>query len=107
MKKYKVVFLFILSSFCFFTFFISSQPKNNPFSSSQCLDCHGSKSSYRLELKINQKSFKQSVHAHLQCTDCHQIIPENKQLTLPHKKDLPDVNCTKYVISSPNNLKKS
>lgn len=60
----------------------------------KCLSCHKFDSSCPEKFRINENNFFASVHSSLVCTDCHQIIRSEEKGDIPHKKSLPDVNCT-------------
>ena len=60
----------------------------------ECLSCHGTEAECVDSFKINEDNLSSSVHSSLKCTECHRILPGEKESEIPHKKDLPDVNCT-------------
>ena len=60
----------------------------------KCLACHGSEAVIGEKLRVSEKNFLASAHAALGCTDCHAIKPGEAEGEVPHKKILPDVNCT-------------
>ena len=69
-----------------------------------CLDCHTDADNFK---RVNGKSvalpafptndFNRSVHAHLQCVDCHQGIKE-----MQHSSDVPPAVCTGCHDAQPN-----
>jgi hypothetical protein len=60
----------------------------------KCLSCHGSESPSEERIKIDDKAFYVSAHRALKCTDCHQVLLEEKGKETSHRKDIPEVNCT-------------
>jgi len=60
----------------------------------KCLACHSSEAAISEKFRINEKNFLTSAHGRLGCTDCHVIEPGEAEGEIPHKKILPDVNCT-------------
>ncbi len=64
------------------------------FQNAECLACHGYEANINEKYRINEKNLLVSAHAALSCTDCHAIQPEGPEAEIPHRKNIPDVNCT-------------
>lgn len=92
MTKFKLIFLCV--SLCAL-FLLSGlgRPQESDLNR-ECLTCHNIEAQCEERLQINEDNFSSSVHSSHKCTDCHQILPGEKESEIPHKKDLPDVNCT-------------
>jgi hypothetical protein len=90
MSKFKYLFLFAP---LWLLLFLSGEEKVSPINA-ECLACHGAESACPQELRINEENFFSSAHRHLECTECHQVVRGEAEGEVPHKKDLPDVNCT-------------
>jgi hypothetical protein len=90
LKAYRSIFLILILCGCLW-----SGPGNTaPLSNAQCLTCHSSEANVSEKFRINEKNFLGSAHGRLNCTDCHIIRPGEAEGDVPHKKALPDVNCT-------------
>src|SRR5512147_2289037 len=59
-----------------------------------CLSCHGMAGSAPEKLKLSEKSFADSVHGRLGCTDCHAFQPVRAPGGVPHPRTLPPPDCT-------------
>jgi len=59
----------------------------------KCLSCHKIESVCEVKHKIDESQFFASVHAGLDCTECHWVNQSETDKNIPHKKDLPEVNC--------------
>ena len=64
-------------------------------SNSDCMGCHGERDlksvnekGEEISLYVDLNAYRQSVHADLQCVDCHQDVKE-----IPHAESLPEVQC--------------
>ncbi len=90
MRKPEVTILSLLVAIGF----LWAGPEKTVSVNARCLACHGSQAEVSESLRINEKNFLGSAHAFLACTDCHLVRPEEREGDLPHKKKLPDVNCT-------------
>lgn len=71
----------------------SLQPQSAPVRQN-CLACHGLDSALDEKYRINEENYAASVHGHLECTSCHQVIATAARPVIPHAQDIPDVNCT-------------
>jgi hypothetical protein len=90
-NKYSPIFFLLL----FFLFSFSAEGKDKTQSAQhECLACHSAESRCEERLRINEIKFFVSVHGHLKCTDCHKEALEKIKGEIPHRKNLPDVNCT-------------
>lgn len=83
-----------LAQVCLILGALSLAAQAKPFEDSDCLTCHGEKSSWDMSkpetarLFILPASYEGSVHADLSCTDCHDSMED-----LPHPEKLPKVSC--------------
>jgi hypothetical protein len=100
-KKYLIAFF---SIYLLYSLPVEGEDKT-PASNLKCLSCHSVESICNERFKINEKNFLASVHGHLQCTDCHQSTLEKTKNEIPHKKSLPDVNCTANCHQEDKELK--
>jgi hypothetical protein len=92
MIKKAAILIFLFSSFTLLSF---AQIKDKWAAvNSKCLSCHGSGSCLEEKIKVDERAFTASVHGGLKCTDCHQVTLGEGESNIPHKKHLPDVNCT-------------
>ena len=64
-------------------------------SNEECMDCHADEGmtkeindSTEISLYVNLNTFQNSIHADLDCIDCHSTIKD-----IPHEENLPAVNC--------------
>ena len=92
MPKIKLILFFL--SLCFILLLSGVGKPQGSDLNRECLSCHSAESECEERLKIKEDNFSSSVHNFLKCTDCHRILPGEKESKIPHKKDLPDVNCT-------------
>jgi hypothetical protein len=93
--------IFILSG-CLLT----AQPRAS-WPGNGCLACHNSEAEIGLRYRIDEKKFFQSAHGQLKCIDCHIIPPGEKEGNTPHRKNLPDVNCTATCHREPPSAEES
>lgn len=103
MAKFKFILLFL--SFCQILL-LSGMGRPLPSDvNAKCLSCHSVESAGEDRLKVNESNFLSSVHGALACTDCHLILPGEKEAEIPHNRDLPDVNCTASCHREPTEHK--
>jgi len=103
MSKYKYILLFLPF---WLILLLSAEEKDKGSSINQkCLSCHSLESECDERFRINEKNYSSSVHSHLECTDCHWVVREEREGEIPHKKDLPDVNCTATCHQKTQQLK--
>lgn len=60
----------------------------------KCLSCHSMESICEGKFKIKEENFRASVHDSLKCIDCHLVSLRGSEEKMPHKKILPEVDCT-------------
>lgn len=95
---------FFSSLLLFFPLFADERGTSRPLNS-RCLSCHSIESTCNKKYRINENNFYTSVHSNLKCTDCHQVTLRDDREAIPHKKDIPDVNCTAKCHKEDSQLK--
>ena len=91
LKRLKAVL--VLSPFFLATLWAAAAPKASP-AKAKCLACHGPGAPWAQKYPVDVKALGLSAHAGLNCTDCHDVVFPQGKPGLPHRKMLPDVNCT-------------
>ena len=103
MAKFKFILLFLC--LCLILLLSGMGRSLTSDVNAKCLSCHSVESTRVDRLKVNEDNLLSSVHGTLECTDCHLILTEEKEAEIPHKKNLPDVNCTARCHREPTEVK--
>jgi len=103
LKKKKYIPFFLFSLFII-PLLAEEKGRANSFNL-KCLSCHGIETDCEEKFRINENNFFSSEHGHFKCTDCHQITQENVEGDIPHKKDLPIVNCNEKCHQEKKQIK--